>query len=168
MSAKARAKADMKVARHILAQAGVTTSQSVTMREDTLDGRNHWIIQNQTRLEVWPNSEPLKGRWSVELRLVYDTEAAGEEVFVYQGSLGLKREMTADKGPQSFIRYDVDVTRPLTIDEPCHLHVAQIGPFNDRIHIRLPGVRIPHWELKPTLQYLCSSEMRDELRARYV
>jgi len=137
------------------------------MGEETLDGRRHWVVQNQARLEVWPGSELLPGRWSIELRLVYDTEAAGEEVFIHQGSLGLKREINPNKGPQSFIRYDIDVNRMMVIDEPCHLHVLQASPFDDRLHLRLPGVRVPHWELESTLQYLCSNELRDELQARY-
>jgi hypothetical protein len=157
----------MKLARQVLAQAGVTTSQSVVAREETIERRRHWVVKNTAHLEVWPKSSPLEGRWSVELRLVYDMAATGDAVFIYKGSLGLKREIDPEKGPESFVRYDVDVTHTMAIDEPCHLNILQPSPFNDRIHVRLPGVRIPEWELQTTLEYLCSTELRDELRARY-
>jgi hypothetical protein len=166
-SVQARAKADMKVARHVLAQAGVTTSQSVVAREETVERRHHWVVENTAHLEVWPKSLLLEGRWSVELRLVYDAVAASDSVFIYKGSMGLKREIDPEKGPESFLRYDVDVTHLMAMDEPCHLNILQISPFEDRIHVRLPGVRIHEWELKPTLEYLCSPDLRDELRARY-
>lgn len=157
----------MKLARHVLAQAGVTTSQSVAVREETIERRRHWVMKNTGHLEVWPNSAPLEGRWSVELRLVYDTVAGGGDVFVYSGSIGLQREIDAEKGPKSFIRYDVDITHTMAIDEPCHLNILQPSPFNDRIHVRLPGIGISEWDLRATLEYLCSPDLRDELSARY-
>jgi hypothetical protein len=157
----------MKAARHVLAQAGVTTSQSVIADEQTIEGRRHWVLQNQSRLEVWANSPPLEGRWAVELRLIYDAEPAAGEVFVRKGSLGLAWETDPEQGPDSFMRYDVDVDNVVVLGEPCHLNVRQETPFDDRIHFRLPGLSITEWSLEPTLQYLCSSELRDELRARF-
>jgi hypothetical protein len=162
-----RAKEDMKAARHVLAQAGVTTSQSVIASEERIDGRQHWVVQNQSRLEIWANSPPLEGRWAVELRLVYDADPAAGAVFVRKGSLGLGRETDPDQGSHSFLRYDVDVANVIVLDEPCHLNVLQEAPFDDRIHFRLPGVPITEWSLEPTLKYLCSRELRDELRARF-
>lgn len=157
----------MKTARHILARAGVTTSQSVTASEETIDARRHWVVQNRSRLELWADTPPLKGRWAVELRLVYDADPAATTVFVSKGSLGLVRETDPERGPHSFLRYDVDVANIVALEEPCHVHVLQEEPFDDRIHLRLPGVRLPEWILEPTLGYLCSSELRDELADRF-
>lgn len=163
---KERAKADMKVARGVLAHAGVTDYMSVVPKEKPKAGRMHWVLENTSHLEIWQDSEPLAGRWSLELQLVYDADPEGDAVFVNSGSIGLKRELD-DGRPRSFLRYDIDVAKPVAIGESCHLHAIQVAPFHDRIHLRLPGIELEEWKLGPTLEYLCSGSLRDELRSRY-
>lgn len=161
-----RAKDDAKVAKNVLANHGVQGAPSVIAKEHEIDHRRHWTLANYSRLEVWKDAPSLIGRWAIEVKLVYDAEPAGGDVFIRSGSLGLQWEAENAESAISFMRYDVDVSRQQALGEPCHLNVLQPVPFDDRIHLRIPAVPIFEWNLRPTLEFLCSSELRDELGAR--
>ena len=165
--AQLRAKEDAKVAKNVLARHGVQGAPSVIAGEKTIGHRRYWTLVNTSRLEVWRDAPSSMGRWAIEVKLQYDTEPAGEDAFVRSGSLGLQWEAENAESAISFMRYDVDVSRQLALGEPCHLNVLQPTPFDDRIHLRLPAVQISEWSLGPTLEFLCSSELRDELNARF-
>jgi hypothetical protein len=154
----------MRTARNVLAKNNVKLAPSVIAKPEHLEGREHWTVKSASRLEVWAGTPGLKGRWSIQVQIIYDTDPGGSSVYIKKGSFGLN--WNDDRTARSFLRYDVDVLRQDTIGEPCHLNVLQPDPFGDRLHLRIPGFSITEWELGPTLEFLSSTQLRDEIVAR--
>jgi hypothetical protein len=163
---RARALEDANLARSILGANNVQLFGSVIPAPKQVGGRSLWTLYNASRLELWNGEVP--GRWSLKLDITYDGDGLGRasRVFVRSGSFGLVWQPTESEKERSFVRYDVDVDRAVSLGEPCHFHVLQAGKFSDRLHFRIPAVSIEEWPMGPTLEFLCSSALRDEIRER--
>lgn len=161
-----RARADASVVNGVLSANGVGSAGSVIAAHKKVGGRVVWTVHSPVRLELWKDDVP--GRWSLKLDLTYDVDALSgiDKVFLHNGSIGLQWTPFNQGSECSFVRYDVDIANAISIGEPCHLHVLQAEKLNDRLHFRLPAVGIQEWPVGPTVEFLCSETLRDEIGQR--